>query len=278
METALQLYEAKRYPEAETAFQAIVTAEPKNAAACHHLGRTLERRAGPDSLPTAVKWLRQAAELEPRNPVYLARYGGASLLLAEQTSSFAAAWRGREALESALVLDPDDLDAREGLFHFYQRAPWPLGSTAKATRHLAEIRQRDPIRATVVGILDRTNVRDYAGAFRLCEEALAIDPGNYNALYQYGRTAALSGEHLAVGLSRLHACLALKPPTEVSPSTSAVWQRIGQIHELRRHSAPARAAYEKALQLDPGNREAASALARLKSEARHVIVPASHPA
>jgi len=269
LEQAIGLFQARKFPEAQAALSALVAAEPANARACHYLGRTLELRADAGSLAEAVKWHRRAAELEPENPIYLGRYGGASLLLAARDSSLGAAWRGRDAMEKAVRLDPTDLDAREGLVHFYQRAPWPLGSRARAAAHLEAIRQRDPIRATVLGVLGRTNVGDYAGAFRLCEEALAANPADYNALYQFGRTAELSGENLHWGISCLEKCLSLGPPTPASPTHSVVWQRIGGLHEKLQHPAVAVAAYEAALRHDAGNHEAAAALQRVKSAARN---------
>jgi Tfp pilus assembly protein PilF len=167
-------------------------------------------------------------------------------------------------MEKAVQLDPADLDAREGLYQFYTRAPWPLGSSAKAAAHLDAIRQRDPARAMVLSVLTRINDRDYAGAFKLCEDALAHDPANYNALFQYGRTAGLSGEHLELGLTRLQQCLGLPPPTPGSPSHSEVWRHIGILQEKKQQPAQARAAYRKAIELDAGNRQAAAALAKLK--------------
>lgn len=258
LDAAIELFEGKRYPDARVALERLVTAEPGNARACYYLGRTLELRADPGALPEAVKWLQRAAQLEPQNSIYLGRYGGASLLLAERTNSLFAARRGRDAMEQAVRLNPADLDAREGLFQFYQRAPWPLGSSAKAADHLEAIRQRDPARAGVLAILSRRQARDYAGAFRLCEQALADRPGDYNALYQLGCTALESGEQLARGVAALERCLTLEPPTPASPPPSVVWQRLGAVHEKRGDPDAARAAYAAALRLDPGNHEAAA--------------------
>ena len=186
------------------------------------------------------------------------------LQLAGRTTSYSAATKGREAMERAIALDPDYLDAREGLFQFYLRAPWPIGSSAKATAQLEAIRQRDPRRALLLTVLQKTAAKDYAAAFKLCEDALARNADDYVALYQFGRTAALSGEHLARGLASLHTCLKFEPPSPASPTHSNAWQRIGNIEERLHHTAEARTAYTTALQLDPSNQQAADALAKLK--------------
>jgi tetratricopeptide (TPR) repeat protein len=264
MAAAMALVKAKRYPEAREALEKIVVANPTNAAACHELGLLLKRRNDSEAFEQALKWLAKAAELEPNNPRYLGDFGGTSLQFASRSNSFSAATKGRDAMEKAIAIDPNYLDAREGLFHFYQRAPWPLGSSAKATRQLEEIGKRDPDLATVLGVVSKTNAKDYGSAFRMCDEVLAKKAANYVALYHYGRTAAISGQNVERGLECLKQCLTIDPPTPASPSQSAVWQRIGNLHEKCQRIAEARAAYETALKLEPTNSQAAEALAKLK--------------
>ncbi len=264
LDDAVALFQNQKYPEARTALEKIAAADPKNAAAAHYLGLTLARRGDPKALSDAVPWLEKAATLDPKNATYLVEFGSASLQLASRTSSLSAATKGREALEKSLTLNPENLDAREGLYQFHQRAPWPLGSSAKAAAQLEEIRRRDPDRATVLGIDTKVRAKDYAAAFKLLDEALAKNPDNYTALYFYGRTASISELNLALGLACLEKCLTLTPPGPASPTHSHVWNRLGNLHEKLHHSAEARAAYESALQLDPNNKQAADALAKLK--------------
>ena len=59
-------------------------------------------------------------------------------------------------MEKAIQLDPDNLDAREGLFQYYTQAPFFVGGSAsKAAAQLEEIRRRDVDRGTALGkILD----------------------------------------------------------------------------------------------------------------------------
>lgn len=261
---AKKLFETKRHPEARALLERVVAAEPKHAAAHHLLGLTLKLRNDPAALAEALRPLARAVELEPQNPIYLADFGGTSLQLAGRTNSIGAATRGRDAMEKAVALKPDHLDAREGLVQFYQRAPWPIGSSAKAAAHLEEIRQRDSDRATVLSVMLKTNAKDYPAAFKLCDDVLARTPVSYIANYHFGRTAAISGQQLERGLACLQKCLTLDPPTPASPTHSNVWQRIGNLHERLQRPAEARAAYETALKLDPGNTQASAALAKLR--------------
>jgi tetratricopeptide (TPR) repeat protein len=263
-EAALALFKAKRYPEARVAFEKLAVANRNNAAAVHYLGRTIIARNDPVALEEGLAWLGKAVELDPNNAVYLGIYGGASLQLAGRTNSLSAANRGREAMEKALAINPDYLEAREGLFQFYDRAPWPIGSSAKAKAQLDEIRKRDPDLATILGVVSKVRAKEYAAAFKMCEDVLATKPDNYTALYHYGRTASISGQNLELGLSRLRQCLELEPSTPASPTHSHAWQRIGNILEQLNRPDEARAAYENALKLDPSNRQASDALAKLK--------------
>ena len=264
LKTAVALFESRRYPDARDALEKIVASEPANATACHYLGRGLLARNDQAAFADGLKWLARAAELDPGNAIFLGIYGGASLQQAGRTSSLSAATKGRDAMEKAIAIDPGYLDAREGLFQFYLRAPWPIGSAAKAAAQLEGIRARDPNRAAALEISSKAGAKDYPGAFRLCEAALAKEPDNYIVLYQYGRTASISGSQLERGLTCLQRCLKLEPPTPASPTHTHVWYRIGAIQEKLDRVADARIAYQTALGLDSGNRPASDALTRLK--------------
>ncbi|PHX84711.1 MAG: hypothetical protein CK538_10665, partial [Opitutia bacterium] len=71
LSAAIELYAAKKYPEARLALEKITAAEPKNAAAAYYYGMTIRRRGDTTALADAVPWLAKAAELEPTNPTYL---------------------------------------------------------------------------------------------------------------------------------------------------------------------------------------------------------------
>jgi tetratricopeptide (TPR) repeat protein len=263
LEDAIVLYNEKKYPDARAAFEKITAAEPKNPAACHYLGLTLLRRGDAKALEEAVKWLEKAVTLAPRNATYLADFGGTSMQLASRTRSLSAATRGRDAMEKSLTLDPHNLDAREGLWRFYSEAPLWLGDSAKAAKQLEEIRKRDPDRATVMQVQTKANAKDYTAAFKLCEEILQKNPANYTALYQYGRTASVSGQNLERGLECLQKCLAAPPSSPSSPQPTHVWNRVGVVLEKLGRTAEARSAFETAVQLDATNKAARDALARL---------------
>jgi tetratricopeptide (TPR) repeat protein len=264
--SAMALLKAKRFPEARDVLQAVVAREPGNAEAWHELGLVWQARHDTAAYEEAAECFRKAVELAPANAGFLADFGGVRLELADRTRSISAANEGRAALEKAVRMDPSNLDAREGLFQYYLRAPFIVGgSKSKADAQLAEIRRRDPERAMALEVLAKASMKDYAGAFRVCDEAISRNPNDYTALYQYGRTASVSGQNLQRGAECLRKALTIEPPHPASPTHSNLWYRLGDIEEKLGHTDEARAAYESALKLDPANRQAQSGLQKLPS-------------
>jgi Flp pilus assembly protein TadD len=147
LDSALRLYHTKNFAAATAALEAIVAADPQNAAACHALGLALSHRGDRQANDAALPWLEKAMKLAPANSTYVGDYGGTCLELADEHRSFSFATRGRDGLERAVQLDANNLDARDGLMQFYARAPWPLGSDSRARTQAEEIARRNPAQA-----------------------------------------------------------------------------------------------------------------------------------
>jgi len=265
LDAALALAKARHIAEAKAALQQIVDTDAANARAWHELGLLWREDNDDAGYEKATDALKKAAELEPKNAQYLADYGGTSMELAAKTRSLGVATNGRAAMEQAVELNPNDLDAREGLFQFYNQAPFFVGgSSRKAAEQLAEIRKRDPDRAMVLEVITKTATKDFDEAFALCDRVLDHNPTSYAALYQYGRAASLSGKHLDRGLTCLEKCLTLQPPGPASPRHTHAWYRLGDIQLKLGHPTEAKTAFEESLKLDSGNRLAKAALERMK--------------
>ena len=183
LDRAVQLYGARQYPEARAALEKIAAARPQDAAACYYLGMTLDE--GDDAArDAAVGWLEKAVALAPTNSTYLGEYGGTCLEMADKHHSFTFATRGRNAMERAIALDPNNLDARQGLMQFYARAPWPLGSSSRARTEADEILRRDPARGPRAFLLlgralEKAGNRN--GAREAYVIALQLDPASAEA-------------------------------------------------------------------------------------------------
>jgi tetratricopeptide (TPR) repeat protein len=208
LEEAIGLYKEKKYPAARAALEKIAAAEPNNPVPSYYLGMTLMRRGDDRALEEALPWMEKAAKLEPGNAMYLADYGGIAMLVADKRqslSSIGLVKKGRDAMEQSLTIDPENLDARVGLWRFYSEAPaaFGLGDSAKAAVHLEQIRKRDPKRAAMLLIDSQTRAKKFSEAFKVCEELLAKTPDDFFALFQYARVAIASGQNLERGLACL---------------------------------------------------------------------------
>ncbi|MDQ2069977.1 tetratricopeptide repeat protein [Natronospira bacteriovora] len=206
----------------------------------------------------------------------------------------------RRALETVVELDPDNPEYRLGLMQFHMGAPRVVGgrsSVAEEQRQrLAEI---DPHwglladalflisekeqRAGLDGLLQAWDegrgiedaampavfnaqaLEDWAAARKTLHEYLAMKPGNPSALYQLGRTAALSGEDRPAGKAALEEYLALPFHSPLMPSAAAAWRRLGEIHLAGGDAEQAQQAWHQALKLDPEFEEARLALEALQN-------------
>jgi tetratricopeptide (TPR) repeat protein len=261
---ALDLYKAQKYPEARLAFQQLAAEEPANPKYRYFLGMVALRR---NDFDEAISQLEQSTVLAPGNSDYFAELGnayGSAARKAGVLSQLSLAKKCRLALEKAVELNPDSLDARNGLISFYRQAPGFLGGgMPKAYVQAEEIRKRDPIRgALILGQLYASE-RRFDEAFTVALEHVQLQPESYLAHYTMGRLAAESGQRLDAGEKHLHHCLELTPAKD-EPSHAAVHWRLGNIAERRRESAAARTAYETALKLDPNFKQATASLAKLK--------------
>jgi tetratricopeptide (TPR) repeat protein len=261
---ALGLYQEKRYPEARVAFTKVAAAEPQNPQPRYYLGSIAMRRNDTDD---AIHHFEKAVELAPDNSVYHMELGGAYGAAARKAglmSQMRLAKRCCAALEKAVALDPDNLNARNGLISFYRQAPGFVGGgIGKAYRQAEEIRKRDFHRGSLILGQLYASERRFDESFTVAREMLAADPDSYLGHYSIGRLAAESGERLDEGEKALRHCLTLTPAKD-EPHHAAVHWRLGNIAEKRRDPATARAAYTISLQLDPSFKAATDSLAKLK--------------
>ena len=184
LDAAIGLYQSKQYPAAQVALAKLAMVAAPNPAVCYYLGMTLSHRGDGQAMDAALPWLEKAVALAPKNATYLGDYGGTCLQLADEHHSFTFATRGRNALEKAIGLDPNNLDARNGLMQFYARAPWPLGSRARANEQAGEIARRNPARGVhAYLVLGRSfeKAGDHAAARDAYATALVLDAGNPEA-------------------------------------------------------------------------------------------------
>ena len=105
--------------------------------------------------------------------------------------------------------------------------------------------------------------RQYAEAFRLIEARTTRMTGDESALYQAGKTAAISGQRLEEGEASLRKYIAAGRFL-IAPEANAR-HRLGMILEQRDNAAGAISEYEEAIRLEPKLEDAKKALKRLQA-------------
>lgn len=268
-------------PSASFAAGCLALADGRAADAERHFRRLVE---GGSPGASAHYWLgraygEQAQRANPLRQASLAR-------------------RTKGEFERAVQLDPDYVDAREGLMQFYLRAPGVMGgSEAKAREQAQEIARRNRYRGGLALAVVSTRRKDLAGAAREYEQLAAqfpdssapwtqlaalhaqqrqwdqafatiermqrAQPASMPAQYALGRLAAESGMQLERGEQALRRYLTHQPRPNEPPLANAHW-RLGAILERQGRPELARAEYRTAVRLDPALRPAREALAKLE--------------
>lgn len=262
--SARRAFDDGRYPEARSALEQIVAAEPRNAEALFYLGWTSLRLDRPEA---AVASLERAVAIDNAQSRYFRVLGDACGVQIRRASFFTKLGWARRCLAAynrAVALDPDNVDARVARMGYYWHAPAIAGGGMdKARAEAEEIRRRDPVRGAQALADLLVSEKKYAEAFAVIDDLVARNPGNMPAHYQLGRLAAISGRQLERGTAALQTYLR-HTPQGAEPSLAAAHWRLGMIHEKAGDRAAARADYEAALRLAPDFSLVRDALAKLR--------------
>jgi tetratricopeptide (TPR) repeat protein len=275
----------------------LVTAE--DTSALYRQAQELMRR---EQFAAAIPLLEKCVATEPGNSKFHQWLGRALGLEAARNGIVSGAMSVRKVraeLEKAIELDPVNLEARQDIAIMFRALPGFLGgSNAKAAEQIAFIGRHDPALAaqldgdflaadkkydaalTAYNESARLNPRpmiyvrislvhqqrkEWENAFAALARALAFDPNHPLALYQVGRTAALSGQQLDRGEKSLRTYIAMPVREELeNPSLAAAHFRLGNILEKKGNPPAAREEYETALRIDPKQKLAREALTKMK--------------
>ena len=227
------LLREKKITEAESAVTALVAANPKEADAYALLGSVCTAKGDGDA---AVKACEKAVELAPTSSEYQLQLGDACGLAVQTAGMFSKMSLGKKCLaayEKAVELDPKNLVARNSLMTVYQQAPAMMGGGIdKAYAQAAEIKKLDATHGHIAYATLYTGEKKFTEAFAEFDEALKAAPDNYDALYQFGKLTALTGERIDRGMEALKKCLTLPPPAG-SPRHEAAQWRLGNLWEKK---------------------------------------------
>lgn len=280
-----------RYDEARAEAETRVRAKASDDAALHCLGVIALTR---DKSSEAVDWLEKAVKANDSSALhhlYLGQALGAEAMKASKFRQPFLAKRVKTEFERTVALDPDLLDGHEGLMQFYLQAPGFMGGglekakeQARAIAHLNSLQghyamanialhEKDndaaerEMRAAITEAPDSLDVwyalgslyqneKRWADAFALYDKVIAARSGAQLAHFFYGRAAAISGQNLERGERELKWWLGAAAKDAPVTTRSGAHVRLGMIYEKQGQRDAARAEYEAALAIIPGNTDA----------------------
>ncbi|MDQ6699910.1 MAG: tetratricopeptide repeat protein [Acidobacteriota bacterium] len=212
------LMDLGHFRQAEAILEPLAQAHPEDANAAWLLSRA---KAGLGDLDTALKLAERALLTDDGNAAYHVQVAAVVGRMAEKASllkQLGLAKRARKELDTALALDPRNLDALFGLMLYYYAAPSFIGGDKQKAQQMADAmtdihpargylaqarlakERNDPAReeefylkaieadpqyyeanATLSSYYLEMSKPDYANAEKYACEALAIDPGGEQA-------------------------------------------------------------------------------------------------
>jgi len=217
--------------------------------------RYLLQRATEENTGKAKGLLERALERDPKYAeawadfalVYTRRYEQAQTLLAKED----ALRKQEEALERALVLDPDLADAHSRLARL-RRLRWDFAAAERSTKRALELSPGSPLVIGHAAGLASTLGR-FDEAIALQKRALESDPLDLVGLYNLGL------RYLAAGRAS-EAEETLKKVLELNPDDYGAHGLLGDAHLLQGRPDAALAEYER--EPDPSERLAGLAMAQ----------------
>jgi tetratricopeptide (TPR) repeat protein len=278
-------------------------AMPDDPWAHHAVARASLAR---EDFDAAVVAAERSVQLAPRESwhqyvlgeSYVEKAGAAGGL-----SALGTAKKGKAALERAVELNPDNLDAREWLVGYLLEAPGIAGgSKAEAGRHATEMARRNVVRgraaqlrvavasgeeydvtyafeqglALLVAGRDSANIiinALFSAALQVEKDAIkekltarlyAGLPDNVFVRYARARLWVIQGKNLEEAVRVLQGYVALPDRPAGAPGPGGAHWRLGQAYEKLRREPEALTEYRRAVELMPQFEDARKDLDRLE--------------
>src|SRR5580698_5363999 len=297
IQAAQRQFNAGNYSAAISTLQGAVTQNPSSAEAYYWLGRCHYELKDYDNAVTAGE---KSVALDAKNSVYhewLGRiYGGK----ADRDSSFSYARKVKKEFETAVQLNPANIDARRDLEDYEIQAPWMVGGNKDdAKAQMDAIVALDPVEGDLARAMyddealkkpDAT-LKDYHDALAAnpkkiepyldalayyqkqgkaadmqaaIQQASAVAPNDPRLTYYRGVASVLANTNLADAEKDLKSYLASTPDRSDWPSHASAREWLGRLYEAQGKRSEAAEQYRAALQLDPDRKEAKARLQNLE--------------
>jgi tetratricopeptide (TPR) repeat protein len=265
LKKGIEIFEKKNYYGAKKFFGDYLKANPEHAEAFYYLGRiAMEEK----DLELATEYFDKATDIDETNSDYFTWKGIAYVQLLSTVDFMRQgiyASKAMNALEKAVDLNPNNIDARMWLAGYYAQAPvFAGGSKEKTGEQYQAILNIDPtfVPAYINYGLTHTEFEEYDLALEYFRNALKYDPENY-AIYLYiGKLSAESGKFASEGERALNTFIE-SAPEELQDSMDEAWWYLGTIYLQVDDTENARKAYEKAIALNPEREDYQKSLKKL---------------
>lgn len=294
LDQAKAMYEAGKLAEARAAFRSVKKGEAQYAAAQYGLGRIAYDEEQYDD---AADFFQEAISANDQVALYHQWLGDTYGTIARDANMIRQgilAPKMKKAWERAIALDANNIDARLSLIEYYMQAPSIMGGSpekaiemalqikkinvveghralgnvyfrqkkiAEAEREFVALAKADP--RTRIGLAQfYINQGKFDQAFALLEEMAKENSGDMGAIYQIGKTSALSGQRLERGEECLRRYLAYTPQGD-EPSHAGAHMRLAQVMEKKGNKTEAKRYYQLALNKDKSLKEAQEGLERV---------------
>lgn len=288
-------YESNDLQKATKVFALFKASASEYATAQYYLGRIA---FDSNELNEAIEYFDEAIKSDQNNSNYHTWLGNAYGRLTQNSSKIRQGFiapKIKNSYEKAIEIDPKNMDALWGLVEYYTQAPAFMGGSwekaASTAELIKEVDLAESYRAYATIYLRQDkfdlaeeayvklaetdknyqmslgtfyqNYASYEKAFMVFEKVYKNDSTNLNALYQIGKTSALSGLKSDVGIDALTKYLS-QPLIEGNPSYAGAKMRIAMIYEKTNQNEKAISFYESAIKDEPEMEEALAGLKRLK--------------
>lgn len=294
-------FNAGDYRGAISSLQSAVSQDASEAAGYYWLGRSYYEVHDYDN---SVTQLEKAVSLAPKNALYHDWLGRAYGGKADRERSFFVAKKVKAEFESAVKLDPSDIDARRDLEQYCIEAPWIAGGNkdeaqaqvdaivainpteghvARAVYDAEELKKPAEAEAEYRQVLGgkSTRVEPYfdAANFFIAQSkatdvtaatnaAAGVAPNDARLGYYRGVAAVMTGGDNTGAERSLKSYIASTPERSDWPAHAAAREWLGRLYEAEGNSSAAAEQYRAALQLDPGRKDARDRLNKLGKESQ----------
>lgn len=255
-------FQAGRSTEAIAELQERLKKDPKALDSRRLLGRIYlvligrqdrNRGVSEQSVKLAIEQYRLIVEQDPKDI-------DSWLLLGRLYKVAQNSLESEKSFQKVLELEPGNEEAMTGLAMVYSG----LGDNQRALQILKQVADRNPNSRTLTALVDAyESLHDYAAAADILRRAFELDPSNLDLKRNLAQDLMLAGK--PEESLKVYAELTQEDPKDPEP-----FLRMSQVYRQMNDFAKARAALDRAKQLEPDNLEIRySEVNLLEAEGRH---------